>query len=133
MDSSEASFSHQLEYWLSMLYPSQSRWPAEEMDSLCHQLLEKVCGSHLPETPGRLSCSCCSTVEGLGLAIPGMPVNTPFQSLTIGLTNKQGGMGLRFQEFLIPYAFYGGCSRRCRTLERGCAHHWLTSTTKTGV
>ena len=110
-----ASFSHKLEYWLGLLYPSQVEEAATEMDSLCLGLLEHVCGSHLPSAPGSLSCPCCNTVEGVSPGIPGLPQHTTFQSLIKELPIKLGGMGLRSQRFLSTYAYYG-------TLEQAIPH-----------
>ena len=45
-------------------------------------------------------------VEGLQLAIPGLPASS-FQALITRLPIKHGGFGLRSQVDTIPYAYYG--------------------------
>ena len=101
-----ASLSHKLEYWLGLLYPSQAEEAAREVDKLHREVVEKVVGSHLPHQPGLLTCPCCITVEGLEVNIPGLEGHT-YQSLTLQLPLKLGGMGLRSQLFVSPLAYYG--------------------------
>ena len=141
-----SSFAHKLEYWLAMLHPSQVKKAAREVDKIFHSVLEKVTGSHLPQQPGALTCPCCPTVEGLNLDIPGLP--TTFQQLTASLPLKLGGLGLRSQEILSPYAYYGGLEQSlpyfstvCPPLahlyepDQGVDSRWeplLTSGTRTG-
>ena len=79
---------------------------AKEVDNLYHAIMEKITGSHLPRQAGPLTCACCPTVAGLDPGIPGLSITT--QQLTTSLPLKLGGFGLRSQEFLSPYAYYGG-------------------------
>ena len=76
------------------------------MDKIYREVVEKVVGSHLPHQPGLLTCPCCYTVEGLDVNIPGLEGHT-YQSLTLQLTLKFGGMGVRSQLFVSTFAFYG--------------------------
>ena len=103
-----SSISHKMEYWLAMVHPSQMEDAAREVDSLYWEVLEEVCGSHLPREEGPVSCQCCPQhgVTGLDPGIPGLP-NISYQSLTAQLPIKLGGLGLRSQVSLIPYAYYG--------------------------
>ena len=112
-----ASFTHKLEYWLGMLHPSQVEEAARKVDSLFWGVLQVISGSHLPREEGPVTCQCCPTVEGLRAAIPGLS-NTTYQELTVQLPIKKGGFGLRSQEFLVPYAYYG-------TLEQSVPHYSL--------
>ena len=103
-----SSFSHKLEYWLAMVHPSQMEEAAREVDSIFWNILEEVCCSHLPREEGPVRCQCCPQhgVDGFNPGIPGLRCNT-FQSLITQLPIKLGGLGIRSQELLIPYAYYG--------------------------
>ena len=91
-----ASFSHRLEYWLGLLHPSQVEEAARELDALYLEVLENICGSHLPKMGGSLTCRCCPMVEGLQLAIPGLPASS-FQAHLYG---QDLGEGRRWEPLL---------------------------------
>ena len=117
------------------------------MDKLFREVTERVVGSHLPHQPGLLTCACCSTVEGLEVHIPGLEGHT-YQSLSLQLPLRHGGIGIRSQLFVSPFAFYGALEQSvphfstiCSTLqhfyseEEGEAHRWaplLASGCRTG-
>ena len=103
-----ASFSHKLGYWLAMVHPTQLEEAAREVDSLFWDVLEEACASRLPREEGLVPCQCCPQhgMRGLYPAILGLH-NNSYQSLTHQLPIKLGGLGLRSQESLIPYAYYG--------------------------
>ena len=61
-------------------------------------------------------------VEGLQLAIPGLPASL-FQALITRLPIKQGGFGLRSQVDTIPYAYYGALEQSIPHLASVCPQH----------
>ena len=56
------SFSHKLEYWLAMVHPSQMTDAAMEVDQLFWNIVEEVCGSHLPREEGLITCQWCPII-----------------------------------------------------------------------
>ena len=102
-----ASFSHKLEYWLAIMYPSLVRDAALRVDKLFWGVLEDVAGSHLPEVAGTPPCTCCIGVEGVCPVLPEQIPTQSFQHWVFHLPVKQGGLGIRSQLFLSPFAYYG--------------------------
>ena len=80
--------------------------------------MERITGSHLPRRAGPLTCACCPTAAGLDPGIPGLSITT--QQLTTSLPLKLGGFGLRIQEFLSPYAYYGGVEQSVPHFSKVC-------------
>ena len=95
-----------LEYWLNLLYGSQVEEVAKEVDRLFLDVLKIVVGSPLHHQPGLLTCACRNTVKGLDMSILGLDGRI-FQSLTMQLSNKLKGLGVRSQHFISPFAYYG--------------------------
>ena len=74
-----------------------------EVDLLFWNIVEEVCGPHLPREEGLITCQCCHMhkVMGHSLRIPGIQQHS---FLTVQLPIKLSGLGIRSQVVLIPYA-----------------------------
>ena len=97
-----SSFVSKLDYWLTLVYPSQIKKAAEKMDRIVLSILEKLLGTEIPMTD-----------EGKGFECPvRVPIseldNKSFQSWIIRLPIKSGGLGLRSNVETSPAAFIGG-------------------------
>ena len=97
-----ASVKFQFEYWLSLVYPSLVRPAARAMDRVLWEMLEKVCGQHIPREE-----------EGLGWqeTLTGIPVEglegRSLQKWLVETPVRLGGLGIGSQEDLAPIAFLG--------------------------
>ena len=102
-----ASFSHKLEYWLAIMYPSLVKEAAQRVDDLFWGMMEEIVGSHLPKTEGPSSCTCCPTATGFSPHLPGQGQSQSYPRYIFNLPIRLGGMGIRSQVFLSPFAYYG--------------------------
>ena len=97
-----STISQKLDYWLTLVYPSQVKAAAEKMDMLMVEVLEKLVGMHIPmevEAVG-WDCPLHVPVDGLG--------GRSFQQWVIRQPVKMGGLGLRSQVELSHAASIGG-------------------------
>ena len=97
-----SSVSQKLDYWLTLVYPSQVRAAAQRMDKLQMQVLETLLGMKIPLVG-----------EGLGWDCPlWLPVDNldgrSFQNWVIRQPVKSGGFGLRSNVETSPAAYIGG-------------------------
>ena len=97
-----SSTSQKLDYWLSLVYPSQVRGAAEEMDKIMLGSIERLLGVHLPMYDEGLGWECPVQVPVEGLQ------GRSFQHWVMRQPVKMGGLGLRGQVELSPAAFIGG-------------------------
>ena len=97
-----SSTSQKLDYWLSLVYPSQVRPAAEGMDKLMLESVESLLGVHIPLSDEGLGWECPIQVPVQGLE------GRSFQQWVMRQPVKMGGLGLRSQVELSPAAFIGG-------------------------
>ena len=96
-----ASLSHQLDYWLMLVHPSQIKKAAKKMDDILWYVLKSAAGSQIPRQD-----------EGLGWDCPlDLPVDNlsgkSFQSWVVEIPIRMGGLGIREQLALSPIAYIG--------------------------
>ena len=97
-----SSISQKLDYWLTLVYPSQVRKAAEDMDKLEMQVMDKLIGVHVPLHEEGLGWDC-------PLRLPIMGLNgKSFQHWVLRQPIKMGGFGLRSKVETSPAAFIGG-------------------------
>ena len=95
------SLSQTLDYWMSLVHPTQIEAAANRMDEVLWSVLEVAVGSHIPRGEEVLGYEHCPQppVHGLG--------NMSFQSWVAHLPHKQGGLGIRRQVDISPVAYIG--------------------------
>ena len=97
-----SSISQKLDYWLTLVYPSQVQAAAERMDKLQMQVMERLVGMKIPLQGEGLGWDC-----PLWLPIDGLDGRS-FQQWVLRQPVKMGGLGLRsYMETSLP-AFIGG-------------------------
>ena len=97
-----SSISQKLDYWLTLVYPSQIQKVASKMDKVLKSVLNDLIGIEVPEKENGYSWSC--------------PINIPvegqsgksFQSWIVRQPIRMGGLGIRSQVEVSPAAFIGG-------------------------
>ena len=97
-----SSISQKLDYWLTLVYPSQIQKVASKMDKVLKSVLNDLIGIEVPEKENCHSWSC--------------PINIPvegqsgksFQSWIVRQPIRMGGLGIRSQVEVSPAAFIGG-------------------------
>ena len=84
-----SSISQRLDYWLTLVYPSQMKRAAEKMDNLILEVMEKLLGCPIPmnETGEHWNCPVNVPVDGLQ--------GRSFQSWILRLPIRSGGLGIR--------------------------------------
>ena len=97
------ALSQQLDYSLSLQYPSDILEAAEILDARLWTALEQVCGQHIPKGEEGLGVECV-------LQVPGVPelVGRSFQRWLVAQPVKLGGLGLRSLVETCPAAVLGG-------------------------
>ena len=97
-----SSISQRLDYWLTLVYPSQMKRAAEKMDNLILKVMEKLIGCQIPmnETGEHWNCPVNVPVEGLS--------GRSFQSWILRLPIRAGGLGIRSNVETSHAAFIGG-------------------------
>ena len=95
------STAHKLDYWLSLVHPTQMEEASKRVDKLLWHMLEESVGSSIPLTDEALGYE-----HILELPITALS-GSSFQSLITRLPVKQGGLGLRCQLALSPLAYLG--------------------------
>ena len=96
------SFQQQLDWWLTLVYPSLMVEAAREMDNIIWAALETVASSSIPRGD-----------QGLGWDCPLLAPVDPWQGMSyqemkVRLPARSGGLGLASMENLSPAAFLGG-------------------------
>ena len=97
-----SSISQKLDYWLTLVYPSQMREAAERMDKLEMKVMDTLLGMKIPLQGEGLGWDC-----PLWLPIDGLDGRS-FQHWVIRQPVKSGGFGLRSKVETSPAAFIGG-------------------------
>ena len=92
----------QLDWWLTLVCPSQMREAATEMDRILWEVLECCADSAIPRGHQGLGWDCPLTApvaawQGLS-----------YQEMKVRLPARSGGLGLASMVELIPAAFCGG-------------------------
>ena len=97
-----SSISQRLDYWLTLVYPSQMKRAAEKMDNLILEVMEKLLGCPIPmnETGEHWNCPVNVPVDGLQ--------SRSFQSWILRLPIRSGGLGIRSNVETSAAAFIGG-------------------------
>ena len=97
-----SSISQRLDYWLTLVYPTQMKRAAEKMDNLILKVMEKLIGCQIPmnETGEHWNCPVNVPVEGLS--------GRSFQSWILRLPIRAGGLGIRSNVETSHAAFIGG-------------------------
>ena len=97
-----SSISQRLDYWLTLVYPSQMKRAAEKMDNLILEVMEKLLGCPIPmsETGEHWNCPVNVPVDGLQ--------GRSFQSWILRLPIRSGGLGIRSNVETSAAAFIGG-------------------------
>ena len=97
-----SSISQKLDYWLSLVYPSQMSAAAQRMDKLQMNVMEIILGMKIPLEGEGLGWEC-----PLVLPIQGLEGRS-FQQWVLRQPVKAGGFGLRSNLETSPAAFIGG-------------------------
>ena len=98
-----SSLNQKLDYWLTLVYPSQMVKAAEKMDKLLKNCLDHLIGDNIPLDNSEEKSWVC-------------PINIPvdgqngrsFQSWIMRQPIRMGGLGMRSQEEICSFAFIGG-------------------------
>ena len=98
-----ASLSHQLDYSISLQYPSDVKEAARRLDNKIWSALEQIAGQSIPKTDEDRGYECV-------VDLPTVPElqGRSFQHWQAQQPVKLGGLGLRSIEGTIPAAFIGG-------------------------
>ena len=97
------ALSQQLDYSLTLQYPSNVLEPAALMEAKLNSALEKMCGQHIPMTDEGLGVECVLDVTD----IPELSGRS-YQQWMKTQPVKLGGLGLRSLVETCPAAFIGG-------------------------
>ena len=97
-----SSISQRLDYWLTLVYPTQIKRAAEKMDNLILKVMEKLLGCPIPmdETGEHWNCPVNVPVDGLQ--------GRSFQNWILRLPIRSGGLGIRSNLETSAAAFIGG-------------------------
>jgi hypothetical protein len=96
------SFNQQLDWWLTLVYPSLIRDAARRMDEIVWEALEDCAGSAIPQGDQGKGWDC-------PLTAPVAPwQGRSYQELKVRQPTRSGGLGLTSLEDLSPVAFVGG-------------------------
>ena len=97
------SFAQQLDYLLTLQYPSDMRWAAGAMDAKLWEVLERLAGQErIPQGDEGMGVEC------LLQQLPGALEGRSYQRLISSQPIKLGGLGRRELAETIPAAFLGG-------------------------
>ena len=102
-----SSISQRLDYWLTLVYPTQIKRAAEKMDNLILKVMEKLLGCQIPmdETGENWYCPVNVPVDGLQ--------GKSFQSWILRLPIRSGGLEIRSNLETAAVAFIGGVEQQC--------------------
>ena len=96
-----SSLSQQLDYWLSLCYPSDIREAARHLDFVLWGVLQKATGLQIPRVDEGLGWECCPRVPVNGLE------DSSYQEWLVRQPVKLQGLGLRSSVDTSPIAFIG--------------------------
>ena len=97
-----SSISQRLDYWLTLVYPSQMKKAAARMDNLILNVIQKLLGCTIPMEENHLNWNCPIKVSISGLE------KRSFQNWILRLPIRLGGLGIRSNLETSPAAFIGG-------------------------
>lgn len=96
------SISQQLDWWLTLVYPSLVLEAAQEVDKIIWSVLETAAGSSIPRGNQGMGWDC-------PLEAPVEPwQGQSYQEMKVHLPSSMGGLGLASMVELSPAAFIGG-------------------------
>ena len=96
------SFVQQLDWWLTLVYPSQMLEAAMEMDTILWNVLECCASSSIPRGHEGLGWECPMTAPVAAW------LGRSYQDFKVRMPARMGGLGLSSMVDLIPAAFVGG-------------------------
>lgn len=97
-----SSISQRLDYWLTLVYPSQMKKAAARMDNLILSVIQKLLGCPIPMEENYENWNCPINVSISGLK------RRSFQNWILRLPIRLGGLGIRSNLETSPAAFIGG-------------------------
>ena len=108
-----SSICQRLDFWLTMVYPSQMEKCAERMDNLIINAIQKLLGSQIPlkEEGQNWNCPVQVPIEDLK--------GQSFQNWILRLPIKLGGLGIRSNKDTIHAAFIGGVEQALPHFTKG--------------
>lgn len=97
-----SSFSHKLDYWLTLCYPSQVKGAAERMDALQNRILDSLVGTSIPMEALNNEWAISLPVSDAILQ------KRSYQHWVVRQPIKMGGLGIRSNVETSLEAFIGG-------------------------